>query len=134
MADLTAIRQGLAAALEPLGFQVSPWVLSEPTPPCAYVTVGPEDYAQVMAGGHTELTFVVFVLVGMASEVGAQQQLDQMLDTEGAQSVKALLEADQTLDGAAFSVHVPSRTGERLYRRTVSTPLLGAEWTVLVRA
>ncbi len=132
MADVIPIREALAKALQPLGFQVSPWVLSDPTPPCAYVTVGAEDYHQAMGiPGMTSMNFVIFVLVGLVTDIGAQKQLAPMMALEGSKSVKALLEGDRSLGGLAQSIVVEGRTGERVYR--IPNRVLGCEWAVVVR-
>lgn len=132
-ASTTDIRVALAAALAPLDFQVEPWVLAKPTPPCAYVTVGAEQYDQAMGHGHHDYTFVIFVLVPLSTDVGAQKELGYMLADTGTKSVKALVEADRTLGGVVTFLWVPERTGERVYRLEDS-PALGAEWTVDVKA
>ena len=130
-ADITDIRKALAAALAPLRIQTSPWVLAEPTPPCAYLTVGPEEYDRAMGRGHNDYVFVVVALVGLATDVGAQMELGTLMAESGERSVKTLLEADRTLGGLVHAVHVTERTGERVYRS--GAPTIGCEWTVHVR-
>lgn len=142
MADVASLRAGLAANLARIpGLQISPYILANPTPPCAYVALsGPIEYDQAMGRGHDDWTFTVYVVVAMASpDVAAQQRLDRMLASHGAESVKEALEFDQTLGGAAESVHVPSTTGPQTYERdavqgSTRVPYLGAEWTVVVMA
>jgi hypothetical protein len=137
VANPADIRQALAANLEPLGFQVAAYVLDNPTPPCAYVAGGPVDYDETMGRGHDTWTFTVYVMVGYASDIGAQQALDSMRMSHGPTSVKALLEQDRTLGGAAYSLRVPSCTGTRVYQLAgpaQSPAALGSEWTVEVLA
>ncbi len=136
MADPALLRAGLAANLSSLDMQVSPYVLSSPTPPCAYVQSGPVAYDMSFGRGHDEWTFIVFVLVGYVHDIGAQMQLDGMRRSHGPTSIKTLLESDRTLGGAAFSLGVPSVTPERIYdvEGQAAPAVLGAEWTVVVQA
>jgi hypothetical protein len=127
------MRQGIADALEPMGIQVSPYVLYNPTPPCAYVQDGPVNYDASMGRGHDDWTFTVFVLVGMVSDIGSQMKLDSLRKSHGDMSVKALIEADRTLGGACIQARVPDVSGSRIYTLE-GPPVLGAEWTVLVMA
>lgn len=144
MADYTAIRTALAASLEPLVTsrqlsQADAYQLSSPSPPCAFVTVGPTTYDGAMGRGHDELTFLVVVLVGFSSDIEAQAALDQMLASSGPTSVKALIQADKRLGGACQTLRVTEATGPRLYaldttRGSTTAPALGAEWTVEILA
>lgn len=137
MADPAAIRQGIAANLAALGFQVSPYVLDNPTPPCVYVAAGPCTYDETFGRGHDTWVWIVYVLVGYVGDVAAQQRLDAMRMSHGPTSVKTLIEADRTLGGAAYSLTVPEVTGMRVYSLAgpnQSPATLGAEWTVEVMA
>jgi hypothetical protein len=135
MADPGDIREGLAASLASLDMQVSAYVLDSPTPPCAYVQSGPIDYDATFGRGVDVWTFTVFVLVGMVSDIGAQKQLDRMLMSHGATSIKTLLEADRSLGGVALSMSVTEVTGTRVYVLDQQQQrVLGAEWTVIVNA
>ena len=140
MADPALMRAGLAANLSALnGVQVNAYVLANPTPPCVYVSSGPVEYDETMGRGHDTWTFIVYALVGYVSDIGAQKRLDEMLASHGAQSVKTLIESDRTLDGAAYTLTVPSVTGVRVYTLETGAgatipPAIGAEWTVQVLA
>src|SRR5437899_143814 len=131
MADLTAIRQGLAANLAALtGIQVSPFMLANPTPPA--VTLYPADvtYDLAMRRGLDRWAFTVQAFVGLTTDIGAQTTLDQFIASSGAQSVKTRIEADQTLGGLVSDVNVVTCTGYRLYLREGAPTVLGAEWRV----
>lgn len=137
MNDPTAIRVALAEKLSPLNSvlaQISPWVLSDPTPPCAYVTLGPEEYHQAFGpAGISNLTYIVFVLIGLTTDIGASKTLSPLMQKAGERSVREILESgDRTLGGLCHSLVVAERSGERVYR--LSNPTLGCEWTVNVRA
>lgn len=137
--DITAIRAGLAAALQPLVDDgtlttVSPYALAAPYTPCAMVMVGP---ARFDDGVQTDtLTFTVAVLTGMASEQAAQEAMDALLG-RAVNSVKALIETDPTLGGACDEARVTETSGQRPYALdtaagTATPPALGCEWTVTV--
>jgi len=143
VAEPQLLREGLAANLLGLNggggleWQVSAYVLDNPTPPCVYIASGPVEYDKTMRRGHDDWRYTVYALVGYVSDIGAQQVLDTMLASAGPTSVKALVESDRTLGGAAYSLRVESNTGARVY--TLAGPgqspaVVGAEWTVFVMA
>lgn len=140
MATPADIRAAMADSLRPLGYQVSPYVLDNPTPPCAYVRSGPISYDKTMGRGHDDWEYIVTVLVGYVSDIGAQTKLDEFLASHGERSVKTLLESDRTLGGAVESLWVEETTGVRVYvvPPTItggqSPAQIGAEWTVRVMA
>lgn len=101
MADLDAIRRGLAANLRdalPAGDgHVGAYMLDSPTPPALQVVGLDEiDYDTLGYGGagDTHLLIVEAVL-GRFSDIGSQKTLDNLLS--GADSVKAALESDKLL-------------------------------------
>ncbi len=129
----TQIRQGLAAALTAIpGVQTSAYALANPTPPAAHVLRGDVQYDQAMNGGTHLWTMRVQAFVGLASDQGAQQLLDEFLSADGDNSVKQALEGDVTLGGIVQSLHVTNASGEQVYVRDQGGPVLGSEWTVQV--
>jgi hypothetical protein len=138
------LRAALAGALDALVDSgdltlSSPYVLSSPTVPCAMVAIGPPEYDHAMGGGLDDLTFTVSIVVGMASELDAQEALDEFLSRGSDKFVKALLEADPTLGGRVDDLQVTAATGQRVYALdsasgAQSPPVLGCEWTVKVMA
>ncbi len=135
MAKLSAIREGLAANLAPLqDAQVSAYMLAAPTPPCIHVYPDEITYDRAMGRGEDDWQLVVHGFVGLTSDVGAQKRLDRWLASTGAESVKALIETDRTLDGACDDLFVQTCSGYRVYQLEGRPPTLGAEWTVLVIA
>ena len=135
MIDIAACRAGLAAnLLNVLGLQESPYLLSNPTPPCAEIEVGPIDYDQTMQRGEDDLHFTVRVYVSSTTDVGSQKLLDTFLAATGAQSIKTALESDKTLGGAVDTLHVSRCSGYRAFERGGQPAMLGAEWEVLVIA
>lgn len=132
---LTEIREGLADALASIpDLQESAYLLANPTPPSAEVQPGPVEYDAAMARGSDRWTMTVRVFVGAVTDRGAQARLDKMLAPTGGYSVKAALQADRTLDGAAQTLRVVRCTGYRIFGREGAAPVLGAEWEVDVIA
>lgn len=131
MAAPIDIRTELAASLSSLDMQISPYVLTQPTPPCAYVGLGPTEYDRSMRRGHDSWTFLVTVLVGFVHDIGAQMTLDAFLMSHGPTSIKTLIEADKTLDGTVIQAWVPSVSAPRVYQlEGIQHAVIGAEWTV----
>jgi hypothetical protein len=135
MASLTAIREALAVNLAVIdGVQVNAYLLSNVTPPVIEVQPGETQYDLAMARGLDRWTLIVRAMVSASTDVGSQRFLDKLLESSGALSVKAAIEADRTLGGACSDVSVTSCTGYRSISREGSGPLLGAEWTVEILA
>lgn len=125
----------LAASLEPIdGLQESPFLLSNPTPPCAEIAPAPIEYDKAFARGTDLIKLIVRVMVGITLDVAAQRRLDQFLATSGPNSIKEALESDGTLGGTVDDVNVTDCSGYRIFKREGGASLLGAEWTVEIYA
>lgn len=101
MADLDAIRQGLAANLVPLRTagivgQVSAYLLDNPTPVSLQVVgVDQAEYdTQGFGANQHSWTFIVEAALGLVSDIGAQKTLNGLLETN---AVKDALETDRLL-------------------------------------
>jgi hypothetical protein len=128
MADVTALREGLAANLESIPrLAESPWLLSNPNPPAVEIQPGEIEYDQAYWRGTDLHRFV-------ASDKGAQKLLDRFMNGSGDYSVKAALESDCTLAGACDDLHVKRCSGPRIFSREGMASVLGAEWDVEVIA
>lgn len=133
MATLAQIRDGLRENLSSLsGFQISPYVLANPTPPVAWVRPSSEtfvEYHRAMGAAATrnEWHMVIQVYVATATDIGAQKKLDSLID-----SIKGVVESDKTLGGIAQDVFLESGSGYLEYARTDGTTALGAEFAVRV--
>lgn len=134
MGDMAAIRAGLAANLSSIeNVQISPYMLSNPTPPAIHIVPGSTEYHATMGSGGSEWwEFTVQAFVATANDVGAQMRLDRMLDSEGAESVFAAIESDRTLGGECDDLIVTTRTGYQIFAPDGRGEVLGAEWTVRV--
>lgn len=138
MASLADIRAALAAAVGnvAMDLQVSAYMLAKPTPPCAQVVPDEMEYHQSFGSGAIEnWGLLVQVMVAANSDQGSQQLLDQLLESSGALSIKAAIEADKTLGGTVLSAVVTKTSGYRTYRLgATQAEALGAEWTVDIKA
>lgn len=138
MADVTAIREGIAAAINAAipELQMSAWQLANPTPPAAHVFPDDIDWRDASSNsGITAPPMKVQVLISDASgDIGAQQNLDAYIDDGNDRSIKRALEQDPTLGGACSDLFVASCSGARFYQFEGRPPALGAEWRVEVLA
>lgn len=125
----------MADTLRAIGeWQVSDYIITNPTPPCAEIRRGPVSYHQAMVDGVTTWTFLVRVYVSSVSDRGSATLLDQYLAIDGTRSVKAALEEDGTLGGIVQDLYVSDASGENAYALEGMPSLLGSEWTVTVYA
>lgn len=136
MAALADIRAAIAANLTTSleDIQISPYMLANPTPPGGHVFPAEVLYDQAMGRGLDEWHLTVQLFVALATDIGAQERLDAYLAASGSQSVKAAIESDRTLGGAASDVRVESSSGYHTYLKPDGVGVLGAEWTVRVLA
>jgi hypothetical protein len=104
--SIALMRKGLGANLSTVqGLRVAETIPDNPSPPIAVVALQQVIYDGAFAGGLTEYRFVVSCIVGRVAEREAQRRLDVYIST-GAGGVKAAIESDKLLDGAAYDVRV----------------------------
>lgn len=121
--------------------QVTPYMLSDPTPPAAHVFPTPVVYDESFQRGEDDWTFTLQVLVSTGSgDRAAQAKLDAYMEPRGVKSVKAKLEEQDTEDGRVSlggvidDLRVTRCEGYRLFVREGRPPLFGSEWTIKVSA
>lgn len=104
--SLREVRDGVATALGPLmdgrAYDVWPSTIN---PPAAIVRPLTGVFDETF-GGAVTYQLEVTLLLQLGKQETAQEQLDAYIATEGASSVKAAIEADQSLGGVADSVQV----------------------------
>lgn len=130
MSTVSGIRQGIATNLATISnLRVSPTMLDSPRPPIAMVYPSTIDFDLNANRGADTYTFIVYVLVGRADDRTAQNRLDGFVS--GPSSVKAAIESDRTLGGAADTCRV---TGMSNYQQVSigETVFLGVEFEVEV--
>jgi hypothetical protein len=107
---ITAIRAGLAANMGSIsGLRTYADIPDNPAMPCAVVQLQGVTYDRSFQRGLTEYELVVTVIFGRIATAQAQRSLDQLIST-GERSLKAAVESDKTLDGAAFDTHLSAMT------------------------
>lgn len=142
MASSIEIREGLATNLRTIaGLRVSEWVIGDINPPAAVIVPGDPsrknvyaiNYDCTMGRGSDDYIFTVLLMVGNKVERASQEALDEYLAGAGAKSVKAAIESEPTLGGAAHFVNV---TGVRDYGIVEygGQKYVGAEFLVEVTA
>jgi hypothetical protein len=139
MASMTDLREGIAANLASIAnVQVSAVAPANPTPPSIWVEPDPVEgvvYDRAMARGLDLWTFLVWAVVPAASVQGGQAKLDGYIASSGSSSVKAAVEADKTLGGAAMDARVTRCAGYQPYvREGLNGVFLACQWTVEVHA
>ena len=128
---IAALRAGLAANLSTItGLRVSAYVPDLIEPPMAVVNAPTIQYDTAFQRGSDEYTFTIDVYVSRQVVKYAQQALDAFTDPS---SVKAALETDRTLGGAAMDSRVTGMTSYRA-EDVGETPLLAASFEVMVVA
>ena len=105
-----AVMDGLGVRLATItGLRVYDYQADNVSPPAAVVALPQSlDYDHTMARGTDRATFPVHVLVGKVSDRASRDALAAYLAASGAKSIKAAIEADKTLAGAAATTRVMS--------------------------
>ena len=136
MALLTSIRDGLKANLETIsGLTAYEYVPDWIEPPIALVApINSLNYDSTMARGADTYEIPVIVYISRVDAQLSQDAVDSYLASSGATSVKAAIESDPTLGGAAMSVRVVSATDYGEYEVTQGTSFLGVTFNVEVIA
>lgn len=102
MSDITAMSNGIATNLANIaGIRTYPEIPDNPALPAAVVSLSSVEYDQAFAGGLTNYTFEVTVIVSRVTERRAQRRVHDLVQT-GSGSVKNAIESDRTLSGSAF--------------------------------
>jgi hypothetical protein len=109
--SIGAIRDGLATNLRTVpGLRSVPELPDNPNPPIALISLSQIEYDRAFQKGLVEYQFIVTAIVGRAAEREAQRKLDAYALDSGEQSIKAAIESDKTLGGAAFDCRVERMT------------------------
>jgi hypothetical protein len=133
IATVTQIREGLAANLATLPWQVNPYALANPTPPCLQIVRGDIEYDYTAARGLDIVNMTVQAVITHGADIGSQKVMDTFVDAVGAQSVKTLLESDRTLGGKVANLRVTRCSGDRTSTTTAGAVLV-SQWDIVVYA
>lgn len=136
MSTIAELREGLAVRLRTIsGLASTATAPANAQPPYAYVLPSAPfiTFDTSFNRGADEYQFTVRVIVGAVDQQGSQLLLDAYLAPSGSTSVKAAIEADETLGGKAFDLRVQSVSNYGAFIVNEST-YLGAEFSVQVYA
>lgn len=107
MAEIAAVFEGLKARLETIaGLRVREELPGTIQPPTAVLSLEELTFDTTMARGSDDLEVHVHVFTSLSSERAGQRALWTYLAGSGPKSVKAAVEADPTLGGAAMFAEV----------------------------
>lgn len=107
MVDITTVREKIAENIGTItGLRTSAELIDNPSPPIALVALDSVDYHNDFGNG-VVLSFSVSVIVGRSAERTMQRKLDAYISPEGAQSVKAGIESNRSLDGTVDDLICP---------------------------
>jgi len=100
-ATISQVKDGLKARIQTIsGLRAFDYQPDQVNPPFAFPTLDAITYHQTgMGTGGVVMNFTVTLIVNRAVERTAQDQLDQYMSWDGAQSLRAAIEADRTLGG-----------------------------------
>jgi hypothetical protein len=126
------IRTGLKAALDELGgFNVLKYQRSVPAVETIWFFPDETTYDAAGTRGLDEWVWTVQAFLSMTIDEAVQQRLDDLLDSSGATSIKAALEADPTLGGAVDDLRVVKAEGYQLFQIPgAQAEVIGSTWTV----
>jgi hypothetical protein len=70
----------------------------------AVIQIQSVTYHRAMQGGLSEWKYVISVVAGRMGDRAAQRTLDSWMSWDGAQSIRAAIESDRTLDGTCSTL------------------------------
>lgn len=129
--NIADVRARIAEKLATLAdVNVSAYVLTNPTPPAIQVFPGSANHNTSFHGPdrHEDRNFIIQVMVGLQTDVGAQKKLDTLISEDAIWTALQEEAADDPWD----DINVVSDTGYTKFEKDGSAPLLGVEYTVRV--
>jgi len=128
---MEAIAKALAANLSTAtGVQVTPYVLTNPGSPTSHVFPSAIEYDLAGSRGLDRWIFTCQVMIGLASDIGAQLTLYKYLSEE--RSVKTAVESDPQLGGRVADLRVTRCGGVQFLTVEGRGPYVAAEWSIEV--
>lgn len=128
MADIAAIRSALASRLSTLlgnNGQASAYWKANPTPPSLQVVGIASDYDHTFGRASDVLIATIEGLAGATTDQGAQETLDNWLDTTGNTSVKAAIETERPAQVTLGNIVSDCKVTEATRPRIVSVQTTG---------
>lgn len=107
MTDPVSLREGLAERLDAVpGLRAYAHVPGQLSPPAVVVGEWSCEYDETLGRGWDRWRFRARLVVAPTTDHSAERKLDSFFASSGVSSIKAALEADQTLGGRASTVRV----------------------------
>ena len=133
MTTIAQARLGLATAIQVgTGLRTEPLTLDSVNAPCAQVFRAEMDPRMVFSGSKAQFNFRVRVFMGRASEIAAQEAIDDLCELSGATSLAAAVaDGDNWTDGLVDYAQVV-RIGETGVANIGGIEYLMAEFDVEV--
>lgn len=133
MIDVNAVMNGVGTRLATItGLNVIDYVPESLSPPSAVVRIPSVEYDSTMARGCDDGTLTVEVYVSRADAESSRDELAAYMAGSGSKSIKAAIEGDVTLGGAADTVRVVSAVPD--YMNVGEVAYLVAVFTINVVA
>lgn len=130
-ATMAEVRQALADACATVVTRSNPYMLPKPEVPALCVIPSQVTYGETFDNG-TLAAFDIWVYVSPADLVKAQQAIDVYMAPDGAQSLKAALDADTSLGNVVDYVKVIGWLGYSQLQDVAGSQLMGAPMRVEV--
>lgn len=108
-ATVSQVATGLATRLGTItGLRTYNYQPEQLNPPIAFPVLNSVEYHRAFNGGDVVMNYTITVIVGRYLDRTAHALLDEFLSYSGTKSIRAALEADQTLGGVVHTLVVPS--------------------------
>lgn len=108
-ATISQVATGLQTRLATIsGLRTFSYQPEQENPPFAYPEINSVDYHRAFSGGDVVMNWTIYVVVGRWLDRTAHAALDDYLSYSGAKSIRAAIEADQTLGGVCSTLIVRS--------------------------
>ena len=93
-------REALVDVCESVGLTATGYITDDIQTPAAVISRGVVEYDQTMGRGSDQVLWKIIVVVERTDEIGAQDDLDDWVDPEGAQMLKTALETTAVFQAA----------------------------------
>jgi hypothetical protein len=134
-ATMAAIRAGLAARAATIsGLRTSAYMLPKPEPQALCVLPARGEYDRTLASTDTDYYFDLWLYISPADLARAQATIDEYLAADGAKSIRAAINGDQSLGGIVDDCYVTGWSGYAQLVDVAGTQMLAATLQVRVMA
>lgn len=128
------IATAISSALTTIsGLRTTAYLSDSVNPPVAMVGIEDVDYHGAFASGDIQHTFTIFLILSRASDRAGIEAMENYMSNDGAFSIRAAVEADQTL-GGVVQTSVLTKSGPPLPISMGGVPYISVPFTVIVHA